>query len=103
MGVFDTYRYLATMRIVRTRTVLLALLATPCASAFVDTANWMGMLKPILGNATLLDLSMPGAHDAMTYGALHMRPYMATHAASHARIPWIRKGLRTANAFGPYN
>jgi hypothetical protein len=46
--------------------VLVAACALPCAATSVDTANWMGMLKPILGNATLLDLSMPGAHDAMT-------------------------------------
>ena len=30
-------------------------------------ANWMGALAPILANATVLDLSLPGAHDTMTY------------------------------------
>merc|ERR1712136_247062 len=33
----------------------------------LDLANWMGQLEPILGESTLLDLSLPGAHDAMTY------------------------------------
>jgi hypothetical protein len=33
----------------------------------LDLANWMGQLEPIMGEATLLDLSLPGAHDAMTY------------------------------------
>lgn len=30
-------------------------------------ATWMGRLAPLLGNSTLLDLTLPGAHDAMTY------------------------------------
>jgi len=32
-----------------------------------DLANWMGQLSPVLGNATILDLSLPGTHDSMTY------------------------------------
>eukprot|EP01006_Ploeotia_vitrea_P058068 TRINITY_DN68733_c0_g1_i1.p1 TRINITY_DN68733_c0_g1~~TRINITY_DN68733_c0_g1_i1.p1 ORF type:complete len:479 (+),score=21.77 TRINITY_DN68733_c0_g1_i1:25-1461(+) len=31
------------------------------------TANWMGHLLPVIGNQTLLDLSLPGTHDSMTY------------------------------------
>jgi len=30
-------------------------------------ATWMSRLVPLLGNSTLLDLTLPGAHDAMTY------------------------------------
>ena len=30
-------------------------------------ATWMATLAPLLTNVTLLDLSLPGAHDAMTY------------------------------------
>lgn len=30
-------------------------------------ANWMGALAPLLANVTLLDITLPGAHDAMTY------------------------------------
>lgn len=37
------------------------------ASAKLDLSNWMGQLEPVIGDATLLDLSLPGAHDAMTY------------------------------------
>lgn len=33
----------------------------------LDLANWMGQLEPIMASATLLDVAMPGAHDAMTY------------------------------------
>ncbi|CAE7562651.1 Plcxd1 [Symbiodinium natans] len=47
------------------RLLSLALLAV--ASADLDLANWMGQLAPILGDATLLDLSLPGTHDSMTY------------------------------------
>jgi len=35
-------------------------------SADLDLTNWMGQLAPIIGDFTLLDLSLPGAHDAMT-------------------------------------
>jgi len=34
--------------------------------ASLDLANWMGQLEPVIGQANLLDLSLPGAHDAMT-------------------------------------
>ena len=30
-------------------------------------ANWMGDLMPAIGNLTLLDLSLPGTHDSMTF------------------------------------
>ena len=30
-------------------------------------ANWMGELAPVIGNLTLLDLSLPGTHDTMTF------------------------------------
>lgn len=30
-------------------------------------ANWMGALAPALANATLLDMTLPGTHDTMTY------------------------------------
>jgi hypothetical protein len=33
----------------------------------IDHANWMRDLMPIIGNATLLDLSLPGSHDTLTY------------------------------------
>eukprot|EP00911_Craspedida_sp_UC1_P002858 UC1_evm3s2093 len=29
--------------------------------------NWMGVLAPVIANQTLLDLSLPGTHDSMTY------------------------------------
>lgn len=37
------------------------------AKSALDLPNWMGQLEPVIGDATLLDLSLPGAHDAMTY------------------------------------
>ena len=38
------------------------------ALAPLDLANWMGQLAPILSpNTTLLDLSVPGSHDSMTF------------------------------------
>jgi hypothetical protein len=30
-------------------------------------ANWMGAIAPALTNSTLLDMSLPGTHDTMTY------------------------------------
>eukprot|EP00439_Symbiodinium_sp_Y106_P007149 s5343_g1.t1 len=47
----------------------LALAAATAAAGPVqlDLANWMGQLGPILGHATLLDLTLPGTHDSMTY------------------------------------
>eukprot|EP00929_Paragymnodinium_shiwhaense_P001067 TRINITY_DN101295_c0_g1_i1.p1 TRINITY_DN101295_c0_g1~~TRINITY_DN101295_c0_g1_i1.p1 ORF type:complete len:465 (+),score=47.19 TRINITY_DN101295_c0_g1_i1:111-1505(+) len=33
----------------------------------LDLSNWMGQLEPVVEDATLLDLSMPGSHDTMTY------------------------------------
>eukprot|EP00438_Fugacium_kawagutii_P003052 Skav229455 [mRNA] locus=scaffold397:326805:328169:+ [translate_table: standard] len=43
------------------------LLSHGAAMDTLDLSNWMGQLSPILGNATLLDLSLPGTHDSMTY------------------------------------
>ena len=31
------------------------------------TANWMGTMMPLIADYTLLDLSLPGTHDTMTY------------------------------------
>ena len=30
-------------------------------------ADWMGNMGPLIANQTLLDLSLPGSHDTMTY------------------------------------
>ena len=30
-------------------------------------ANWMGEMESVIANQTLLDLSLPGSHDTMTY------------------------------------
>lgn len=46
---------------------LLCLAGVGLADAKLDLPNWMGQLEPVIGHATLLDLSLPGAHDAMTY------------------------------------
>jgi hypothetical protein len=42
-----------------------AMIEAPPHSAFL--AGWLGELKPILGDATVLDLSWPGTHDTGTY------------------------------------
>mmetsp|Transcript_58088 Transcript_58088/g.188027 ORF Transcript_58088/g.188027 Transcript_58088/m.188027 type:complete len:449 (+) Transcript_58088:60-1406(+) len=48
--------------------LLLGLSALPAARCGqLDLANWMGQLAPVLGDASILDLSLPGAHDTMTY------------------------------------
>lgn len=36
-------------------------------SVELDLSNWIGQLTPILQKATVLDLSLPGAHDTMTF------------------------------------
>eukprot|EP00931_Biecheleriopsis_adriatica_P086836 TRINITY_DN61407_c0_g1_i1.p1 TRINITY_DN61407_c0_g1~~TRINITY_DN61407_c0_g1_i1.p1 ORF type:complete len:485 (-),score=59.80 TRINITY_DN61407_c0_g1_i1:131-1537(-) len=46
---------------------VLSLLLGQAWSQDLDLSNWMGQLEPVIGNVTLLDLSLPGAHDAMTY------------------------------------
>ena len=46
--------------------VAVALSAVACAAA-VDHANWMRDLMPLIGSATLFDLTIPGSHDTMTY------------------------------------
>lgn len=35
--------------------------------SFIDHANWMRDLMPVIGNASLFDLSLPGTHDTFTY------------------------------------
>ncbi len=42
-------------------------MAAPSPPTVVDHANWMRDLMPIIANATLLDLSIPGTHDSMTW------------------------------------
>ncbi|CAJ1364464.1 unnamed protein product [Effrenium voratum] len=37
------------------------------ANAELDLGNWMGQLGDVIGKASLLDLSLPGTHDSMTY------------------------------------
>eukprot|EP00971_Amphidinium_carterae_P062815 1243182-Amphidinium_carterae.3 len=37
------------------------------APVTLDLSSWMGQLEPVITGATLLDLTLPGAHDAMTY------------------------------------
>ena len=34
--------------------------------AVVDLSNWMGDLMPVIGNFTVLDLSLPGTHDTLS-------------------------------------
>lgn len=43
------------------------LLLVAASAAELDLSNWMGQLAPVLGSATVLDLSVPGAHDTMTF------------------------------------
>jgi hypothetical protein len=66
---------MANLLVVRSVLVLVVLTLTgatevvPPATA-VDTsfeANWMGRLSPVLSNLSLLNLSLPGTHDTMTY------------------------------------
>jgi hypothetical protein len=40
---------------------------TPVAAGGVRLDHWMGDLMPAIGNATLLDLSLPGTHDSLTF------------------------------------
>lgn len=42
-----------------------AMIDSPPQSAFL--AGWLGELKPILGEATVLDMTWPGTHDTGTY------------------------------------
>jgi hypothetical protein len=42
----------------------------PAVAAAADPsflANWMGNMGPVIANQTVLDLSLPGSHDTMTY------------------------------------
>jgi hypothetical protein len=48
-------------------TVLLALVGCDCAYSDSFLSNWMGHFGPVLANQTLLDLTLPGTHDTMTY------------------------------------
>lgn len=47
--------------------VLMFLSPLLALSTDLDLSNWMGQLEPVLGDSTLLDLSVPGSHDTMTY------------------------------------
>ena len=55
------------------------------ASDSTPHANWMGDLMPAIGNLSLLDLSLPGTHDSMTFdlstrvsdGANDMPPWVS--------------------------
>jgi hypothetical protein len=48
-------------------TFILIFSSTSLFAAGPFLANWMGELQPILGNRTLLDLTLPGTHDSLTY------------------------------------
>ena len=39
----------------------------PPALGPVPLTSWMGSLAPVLGNASVLDLRLPGTHDTLTY------------------------------------
>ena len=41
--------------------------AAPSISKDDFMSNWMGALMPAIGNATVLDLSMPGTHDTVRF------------------------------------
>jgi hypothetical protein len=47
--------------------VTIACLLRGGVSGSVDLSNWMRDMMPVIGNATLLDLSLPGAHDMLTF------------------------------------
>lgn len=48
--------------------ILAALCCVPThALTSVEPSRWMGDLLPLISNATLLDLTLPGTHDTMTY------------------------------------
>jgi hypothetical protein len=42
-------------------------LEAPAAVDPIFLENWMGSLLPVIGNKTVLDISLPGTHDSMTY------------------------------------
>jgi len=42
-------------------------LCKSCPPSLGFLANWMGKLMPVLGNSSILDLSLPGTHDSMTF------------------------------------
>lgn len=46
---------------------LLTLVGAAAAAAPSSRATWMGDFLPLLGNSTLLDLSLPGTHDTLTF------------------------------------
>ena len=49
-----------------------------------DLADWMGALAPVIGDMSLLDLSLPGTHDSMTYN-------LSTRVADNGNDlpPWL--------------
>ena len=65
-------------------------------------SNWVGMMKPVLYNQTILDISFPGSHDSITYD-------LSTVFSGHANdippsLAWILHNfgslVPTVGAFG---
>ena len=57
-------------------------------------SNWMGDLRPLLDatNATLLDLTLPGSHDVVTYDlTTHLLPHDVTEVFGKAMDPFWEK------------
>ena len=50
---------------IRTLSIAWVLTFLVVAHGFME--SWMQALFPVIGNATILDLSMPGTHDTLTY------------------------------------
>jgi hypothetical protein len=46
---------------------LCALVPASALPSSIDHANWMRDLLPLIGDVTLLDVTIPGSHDSMTY------------------------------------
>ena len=65
-------------------------------------SNWVGAMKPVLYNQTILDISFPGSHDSITYD-------LSTVFSGHANdippsLAWILHNfgslVPTVGAFG---
>lgn len=46
--------------------VAILLLLVNCYASF-QYSDWIGTLEPTIGNLTVLDISLPGTHDSLTY------------------------------------
>lgn len=46
---------------------VICLFVVPGAVCDDFLSNWMGSLMPVIGNLSLLDISLPGTHDSMTF------------------------------------